>query len=158
MRILVPPAGFAVVWTRAGRWLPAFLAGGRGVPFLERRALAYGVAPALCGLVFFLLRNRVHLQGDGGTLADNLAKGMIFHGLDFMIYFLYAQAFQWLGAGPGSQAYSVMAGGSILSGAVYVSELPSPCRCRGSCSIPPAVRPRPVWSRSWRMPRLIPGA
>ncbi|MBU2499706.1 hypothetical protein KJ682_00120, partial [bacterium] len=119
-RILVPLAGFAAVWTPVGRWLGGILAGGRGAAFLERRALAYGVAPALGGLVFFLLQDRVHLLGDGATLADNLAKGVIFHGFDFMTYFLYAQAFQWLGAGPESQAYSVMAWGSILSGAVYV--------------------------------------
>lgn len=112
--------GGALLWTRAGellgRWLQA-----RAAPLLlGRRVIAYGLLPLLGAAGFWLLRTRTHLLGDGYLLGELVARGVPFHGFDFLDYFGHAWLFHRLHLTNEAAAFTLFAVLSIVAGVLYL--------------------------------------
>jgi hypothetical protein len=116
----LPALALLLVWSvlggKFGDWLTRWLAG----QLLDRRPVAYGLIPILGAVVFWLVRDRTHMLGDGQTLAVMVVGDNLFHGFDFMTYHLLALIYQATGRGGEPAAIQVFAVASCLSGAGYL--------------------------------------
>jgi tetratricopeptide (TPR) repeat protein len=112
--------GGALLWTRAGEVL------GRGLQLrvapllLGRRAIAYGLLPLLGAAGCWLLRTRTHFLGDGWLLGELVARGVPFHGFDFLDYFGHAWLFHRLHLTTEAAAFQLFAVLSVVAGALYL--------------------------------------
>jgi len=119
-RLGLPALALLLVWSVLGRrfgdWLTRWPAG----RLLDHRPVAFGLVPVLGAVVFWLLRDRTNMLGDGQTLAVMVEGDNLFHGFDFMTYHLLALIYQTTGRGGEPAAIQVFAVASCLSGAAYL--------------------------------------
>ncbi len=121
VRFGIPAAAFLLVVTPARNTFGRLLVDRFEPLLLGRRPIAYFLVPAVGAAVFWLLRDPIHMLGDGQTLAVMLAGDNLYHGFDFMTYHLLAKIYQSLGAGGESSAFFITALMSCLSGAAYLA-------------------------------------
>ena len=120
VRVLVPLIGLVVVWAPFDR--PAIrLATLVGERLLNNRVLTYGLLPACGAVAGWLLRDRIHMLGDGLTLSGMLAIDRLFHGFDLMTYHLVARLRQLAGGGDELAAMQTFAIVSWVCGAAWVA-------------------------------------
>jgi tetratricopeptide (TPR) repeat protein len=112
--------GGAVLWTRAGEVLGRWLQRRVAPLLLGRRALAYGLLPLLGAAGFWLLRARTYFLGDGWLLGELVARGVPFHGFDFLDYFGHAWLFHHLHLTTEAAAFQLFAVLSIVAGVLYL--------------------------------------
>lgn len=120
-RVAIPLCGLVLVWGPPGRAFGSLLLEKIGPRILGSRVLAFGVVPLFGAVALWLFRDRVHLLGDGQTLATLMARNVLFHGFDFMTYFGQAWIFQWSGTGQEPEAYQIMTAVSCLAGLLYLA-------------------------------------
>lgn len=120
VRLGLPALAGLLVWTDLGRGFGTWLVGWLEGRLLDSRPVAYGLIPVLGAAVFWLLRDRTHMLGDGQTLAVMVDRDTLFHGFDFMTYHLLAQVYQMTGRGGETAAIQVFALASCLAGAAYL--------------------------------------
>jgi len=85
------------------------------------RAWPWGAGLALCAAaLFWLLRNRTRLLGDGELLAEHVSRGTLFHGFDHVTFHAHARLFQILGLAGEPQSVTLFAVVSVMAGVVYV--------------------------------------
>ena len=108
---------------------------------MNNRVLTFGVLPVCGAVVGWLLRDRVHILGDGLTLSGMLAIDRLFHGFDLMTYHLAARLRQLIGGGDETGRHADLRrcelgvrrrmGGDRPAGspATYPAQLPAVCSC-----------------------------
>ncbi len=121
VRLLWPLMGLIVIWTplgvRIGSWLVE-----RAAPLLlGRKLIAYGVVPILGAAVFWILRCRTHFLGDGWLLGELAARGIPYHGFDFISYLLPARLYALLGLETEAASFALFGWISIVAGAFYLA-------------------------------------
>lgn len=123
------PLAFRFIWPLAAiLWLWTPLCSGIGRLLLHRvapillgrRLIAYVVAPLIGGVLLYLLRCGNHFLGDGWLLGAAVAKGMPFHGYDFVDYHLHYRLFSALNLTGEKDALGLYAVSSVLIGIIYL--------------------------------------
>jgi tetratricopeptide (TPR) repeat protein len=121
VRVLWPLAGLALVWTPLGARFGGFLGRSVGAGLLDRPLAAYVGAPLVGGLLLWLARARVPYLGDGWFLGELVARGVGFHGFDWIAYYMHAKLFHVLGLHGDQAAYGLFAGLSLFAGVLYLA-------------------------------------
>ena len=86
-KVAIPLCGLTLVWGAPGRWPRLLAAEQAAAPGYSVRASSpFAVVPLLGAVALWFFRDRVHLLGDGQTLATLMARNVLFHGFDFTTY------------------------------------------------------------------------
>ena len=121
LRLLGPLLGVILIWTRVGEALGRGLRTRVGPFLLGRRWIAYGLLPVLGAIVFWLFRTRTHFLGDGWLLGELVARGVPYHGFDFLDYFVHAWLFHVLRLTTEAAAFRLFAVMSVAAGVLYLA-------------------------------------
>jgi Tfp pilus assembly protein PilF len=126
--VLWPLGWLVAMWSPAGPGLGGWLVRKveRGL-LLGRPWLVYGLVPVLGAGLGWLVRDRIHLLGDGVLISTLLAKGQPFHGFDALGYSFQAwlaglaQATTFTAARELAAVVSTVTGASYLAAAAWAA-------------------------------------
>jgi tetratricopeptide (TPR) repeat protein len=121
LRLAWPALGLLLLWSRLGERFGAWLGGRAAAALLGRRAVAYGLLPLAGGIAFWLMRSRTHFLGDGWLIGELVARGVSYHGFDFLDYHAHALLYRALRLTTENGAFALFVWSSIAAGAIYLA-------------------------------------